>query len=218
MSERDLKNYRPPAFPRAAPLTGRYVTLSPMDPDRDAGPMQAAVDDAVFDFLPYGPFADATGYRDWMDDFGSQPDPVFYAIQPEGADGCRGVASYLRIAPPMGSIEIGHIALSPELQRTRAATEAISLMIRWAFDAGYRRVEWKCNAANAGSMRAAERFGFTYEGTFRQAAIVKGRNRDTAWFSIIDGEWPRVRAAHDAWLDPANFDEAGRQRTRLSVR
>lgn len=199
-------------------MEGRYVRLMRMDPDRDAGAMQAAVDDAVFEYLPYGPFDDEIGYRDWMDDFGTQPDPVFYAIHPEGADGCRGVASFLRISPVVGTIEIGHIALSPALQKTRAATEALSLMIGWAFDAGYRRVEWKCNAANAASMRAAERLGFTYEGTFRQAAIVKGKNRDTAWFSIIDGEWPEISRVHRKWLDQSNFDETGRQKTPLRTR
>jgi RimJ/RimL family protein N-acetyltransferase len=126
------------------------------------------------------------------------------------------VASYLRIAPEAGSIEVGHINLSPELQRTRAATDAMFLMMDWAFEAGYRRYEWKCNALNLGSRRAAERLGFSFEGVFRQAAVIKGRNRDTAWFAAIDSEWPMLKAAFDRWLDPDNFDSDGSQKIALS--
>jgi RimJ/RimL family protein N-acetyltransferase len=129
---------------------------------------------------------------------------------------CGGVASYLRIAPGAGSIEIGNICLSPELQKSPAATEMQYLMMAWAFAAGYRRYEWKCNALNMPSRHAAQRLGFTYEGIFRQAVVAKGRNRDTAWFSVIDGEWPALREAFEFWLSPANFDAKGRQKERLS--
>jgi RimJ/RimL family protein N-acetyltransferase len=126
-----------------------------------------------------------------------------------------GVASYLRVDPANGSIEVGHIAYAPSLQRTRAGTEAMYLMMRRAFELGYRRYEWKCDALNAPSRAAAARLGFSFEGVFRQAMVNKGRNRDTAWYSVVDGEWPRLRAAFERWLDPANFDEAGRQRSSL---
>ena len=128
----------------------------------------------------------------------------------------RGVASFLRISPGAGTIEVGHINMSPALQRTPAATEAMYLMMQWAFEAGYRRYEWKCNAANIPSRRAAQRLGMSYEGVFRQAAIVKGRNRDTAWFAAIDSEWPALKEAFKAWLDSSNFDVNGRQNERLS--
>jgi RimJ/RimL family protein N-acetyltransferase len=147
----------------------------------------------------------------------TKDDPVFFAIHGLQTGRWAGVASYLRITPEAGSIEVGHINLSPELQRTRAATEAMYLMMGRAFEAGYRRYEWKCNALNLGSRRAAQRLGLSYEGVFRQAAVIKGRNRDTAWFAAIDGEWPALKAAFETWLDPANFDDSGRQRRSLAV-
>jgi RimJ/RimL family protein N-acetyltransferase len=144
-------------------------------------------------------------------------DPLFHAILDGGTGRAVGVASYLRIDPPVGVIEVGHINYSPALQGTTAATEAMYLMMRRVFDElGYRRYEWKCDALNAPSRAAAERLGFVFEGIFRQATIYKGRNRDTAWYSIVDGEWPRLRDAFERWLDPANFDAQGRQRQRLS--
>ena len=127
-----------------------------------------------------------------------------------------GVAAYLRITPEHGSIEVGHICLSPALQRSRAATEAMWLMMEWAFSNGYRRYEWKCNALNIPSRRAAQRLGFSFEGIFRQHMIIKGRNRDSAWFAVTDQDWPALREAYAAWLNPANFDAEGRQRERLS--
>ena len=145
----------------------------------------------------------------------TKDDPLFYAIKNLETAHIEGVASYLRIAPEAGSIEVGSITFGPALQRTRAATDAMYLMMKWAFEAGYRRYEWKCNALNMPSRRAAQRLGFSYEGIFRQAAVVKGRNRDTAWFAAIDAEWPGLREAFEAWLSPANFDAEGKQRERL---
>ena len=142
-------------------------------------------------------------------------DPLFYAVVDAATGGATGVASYLRIDPANGSIEVGHINYSPLLQRTPAATEAMYLMMWHVFELGYRRYEWKCNALNAASCAAAERLGFSFEGIFRQAAVVKGRNRDTAWYSLIDEEWPALREAFQRWLAPSNFDGQGRQRTRL---
>jgi RimJ/RimL family protein N-acetyltransferase len=196
---------------------GRYVRLEPLAAAH-AGDLHAAFagHDRLWDYMPYGPFPSAADYAAWVGSVAGGGDPLFLALVDRAAGRAGGVASYLRIAPEAGTIELGHIALSPALQGSRAATEAWFLMIGWAFAAGYRRFEWKCNALNIASRRAAQRLGLSYEGTFRQAAVVKGRNRDTAWFAAIDGEWPELRAAFEAWLDPANFDAEGRQRQRLS--
>ncbi len=215
---RDLSDWTAPRWPDAAVLEGRYARLERLDRARHGPALHAAnlASDAIWDFLPYGPFATEAAYLDWIDGTASGEDPRFYAIFDSAAGRCGGVASYLRIKPAAGSIEVGHINLAPALQRTRAATEAMYLMMRWAFEAGYRRYEWKCNAANRASRRAAERLGFSYEGVFRQATVVKGRNRDTAWFAAVDGEWPSLRAAFETWLAPENFDERGRQKCRLA--
>ncbi len=204
--------------PSADPLQGRYARLEALDADAHAADLYRAfsADDAVWDYLPYGPFTSASAYHRWVRDTATGADPMFYAIRDLATGHCGGVASYLRITPEHGTIEVGHINLSPELSRTRAATEAMFLMMDWAFAAGYRRYEWKCDALNLPSRRAAQRYGFSYEGIFRQAAVVKGRNRDTAWFAIIDKDWPGVREAFRLWLTPANFDGAAGQRERLS--
>jgi len=170
----------------------------------------------MWTYLPYGPFESPDGYRDWVTERSRDSDPLFLAIV-DGATGlATGVASYLRIDSGNGSIEVGHLAYSPLLQRTPAATEAMYLMMRHAFELGYRRYEWKCNALNTPSRVAAQRLGFAYEGIFRQASVVHGRNRDTAWYAIIDSEWPALQAAYEQWLAPANFDSDGQQKTRLS--
>jgi RimJ/RimL family protein N-acetyltransferase len=167
-------------------------------------------------YLPYGPFPDVDAYTAWVAVVAASEDPLFFAIL-DAAGSPVGVASYLRVSPDAGSIEVGHLHYSPLLQRTPAATEAMYLMMRRVFDElGYRRYEWKCNALNAASMRAAERLGFTYEGTFRNSMVVKGRNRDTAWFSVVGQDWPVVRAGFTAWLDPGNRDAAGCQRRSLA--
>jgi len=191
------------------------VRLEPLNADRHAADLYRAysadTDGTIWNYLPYGPFASAAGYHHWVRENTGGKDPWFYAIIDRQTGHAGGVASYLRIAPGMGTIEVGHINLSPELQRSRGATEAMFLMMQSAFEAGYRRYEWKCDAANMRSRRSAERFGFSYEGIFRQAAVVKGRNRDTAWFAAIDKEWPALKEAYLAWLAPANFDCDGRQ-------
>lgn len=197
-------------------MEGRFARLERLSLDAHAEALHAAndVDTGMWRFLPYGPFLSLGSYRGWVAAAAVSEDPVFYAIR--GPQGWSGVASYLRLDGDNGVIEIGHIAFSAGLQRTPAATEAIHLMIDHAFACGARRVEWKCNAANAASRRAAERYGFGYEGTFRQHMVVKGANRDTAWFSILDGDWPGLRAAHRAWLSPETFDGAGQQRRSLA--
>jgi len=167
--------------------------------------------------LPYGPFATAAELADWMRATCTKLDPYFFAIINQATQRAVGVASYLRINPDSGSIEVGHINFAPQLQSTIGATEAMYLMMRWAFMAGYRRYEWKCNALNLKSRRAAQRLGLSYEGVFRQATISKGRSRDTAWFAAIDAEWPSLQIAFENWLQPENFDAAGQQKRSLSA-
>ena len=215
-----LANWQPPPWPPRSPLTGRHCRLEPLDPDRHAADLFAANsldrDGRNWTYLAYGPFNSIDDYLAWMKETCLGNDPLFFAIVALGSGKATGVASYLRINPPYGSIEVGHINYSPLLQRTPAATEAMFLMMRQAFELGYRRYEWKCNALNAKSRAAAQRLGLSFEGVFRQAAVVKGRNRDTAWYAAIDAEWPALQEAFTRWLDPANFDEGGRQRLRLS--
>ena len=206
----------PAPFPPREPLTGHTVRLEPLHPDHApdlASAFAADPQGRLWAYMPVGPFPDLAAWEDWVQGAADQTDPQFYAITVDGK--ALGQCSYLRITPAARSIEIGWIALSPALQRSVAATEVQYLMMRRAFELGYRRYEWKCNALNAASRAAALRLGFTYEGTFRQAAIVKGRNRDTAWFSILDSEWPALKSRFETWLDPANFDGAGQQIRRL---
>lgn len=198
-------------------MKGRYVTLEPLDHTHVAGLRDAHAEDktgSMWRYLPVGPFDDL-GYASWVETERLKHDPLHYAVRL--ADGrLGGTLSFLRINPAAGSIETGWLTFAPRLQETREATEAVYLQMRWAFEAGYRRFEWKCDAANFASRRAAERFGLSYEGIFRQANVVKSRNRDTAWFAAIDKEWPALRDAFETWLDPSNFDAEGRQRQRLS--
>ncbi len=207
-----------PRRPEPAVLQGQAVRLEPMAADAHAADLFRAYSghDALWDYLPYGPFSSAAGYHRFCKDTASGSDPAFYVLRDLDTGLCGGVASYLRITPEAGSIEVGHICIAPEMAQSRAFTEAMFLMMQWAFAAGYRRYEWKCDACNMPSRRAAQRLGFSYEGIFRQAGVVKGRNRDTAWFAVIDAEWPALREAFLAWLAPQNFDAAGRQKERLS--
>lgn len=208
----------PPPPPAGLTLEGKHIRLEPLEADDHAADLFAAFSghDALWDYMPYGPFSSASAYHRWVKDHQGRNDPVFFALRDVTTGHALGVAAYLRISPESGSIEVGHICLSPALQRTPAATEAMFLMMDWAFSVGYRRYEWKCNALNLPSRRAAQRLGFSYEGIFRNHTVVKGRNRDTAWFSVIDSEWPALREAYRAWLLPANFDASGQQRERLS--
>ena len=192
-----------------------------LDPERHAASLFTSSHsegaEGLWEYLPYGPFASQAEFTAWLELRAADTDPLFYAVVDRESMRALGMASFLRITPQHGVIEIGHIWFAPALQRTRKATEAILLLASLAFDAlGYRRLEWKCDSLNEPSKRAADRFGFTYEGTFRQHMIVKGRNRDTAWFSMTDGEWPLRKAAFDAWLSPENFDPEGHQRRGLA--
>ncbi len=214
-----VPGWTPPCAPdRSLVLDGRYARLEALDAEAHAALLFRAYDghDWVWDYMPVGPFASAAQFHRWMKDATAPGDPLFLAITDKETGQTGGFASYLRIKPASGSIEVGFIAMAPALQQTRAATEALVLMMRWAFEAGYRRYEWKCDALNRPSRRAAQRLGFTYEGIFRQATVVKNRNRDTAWFGVIDSEWPALSEAFRLWLDPSNFDAGGRQIDRLS--
>lgn len=214
-----LSDWTPRERPPRTRMGGRWCRLEPLDPARHAAALFTAnaadTDGRMWTYLTVGPFQSLEEYRAWADRAAASEDPQFHAIlDAEGR--AVGVATFMRIDPAMGVIEVGNIAFSPLLQRTPAATEAMYLMMCRAFDElGYRRYEWKCDSLNAPSRAAAERLGFRYEGLFRQALIYKGRNRDTAWYSITDREWPARKAAFEAWLDPANFDAAGRQREPL---
>ncbi len=212
-----MPDWAPPPPPGEPLLSGRYARLERLE-ERHAHELYRAFaeDDGIWDYLPYGPFPSEVGFLRWVRDMTLRDDPWFYAVIDQATGLPGAVMSYLRIAPPIGTIELGHINISPRLQRSRVATEAMALMIGWAFEAGYRRFEWKCDALNIPSRRAAQRLGLSYEGTFRQATIVKGRNRDTAWFAATDKEWPGLAAAYDAWLAPENFGPDGFQAERLS--
>jgi RimJ/RimL family protein N-acetyltransferase len=170
----------------------------------------------LWDYLPYGPFPERAAFDAWLAANAASADPLFFAVLERASLRAVGLLSFLRLAPKDGCIEIGHIAFGRAMQRSPASTEAVYLLAELAMGTlGYRRLEWKCNALNARSMRAAERLGFVYEGTFRQHMVIKGRNRDSAWFSILDREWPACQAAFQRWLAPANFDEQGRQQQSL---
>jgi RimJ/RimL family protein N-acetyltransferase len=207
-----------PRRPDLAPLQGRLVRLEPLNADAHAFDLHESFGghDLLWDYMPYGPFTSGSAYHRWAREKEAGEDPRFFVMRDAGTGRAGGIASYLRITPAAGSIEVGHICISPAMQRGAAAAEAMFLMMRWAFEAGYRRYEWKCNALNLASRRAAQRLGFSYEGVFRQHMIVKGRNRDTAWFSVIDSEWPALSEAFALWLAPSNFDAKGQQRERLS--
>lgn len=213
-----VENWTAPPMPADLTLEGRYARLEPLRADAHAAHLFRAFDghDWVWDYMPAGPYASAAQFHRWMRETETQPDIVFHAIFEKERGAFGGFASYLRIKPATGSIEVGYIAMAPQLQRTRAATEAMYLMMKWAFETGYRRYEWKCDALNAPSRRAAQRLGFSFEGVFRQATVVKGRNRDTAWFAMIDREWPALNEAFNLWLSPDNFDGNGQQREALS--
>src|SRR2546430_5554661 len=212
-------NWRPAKKPDRAPLVGDSVLLEPLDVARHGEELytSSAGADSTWDYLPYGPFAGKSEFMAWLEQRAPMDDPLTFTLIDRAAGAARGLASLMRIVPEHGVIEIGHIWLSPALARTRQATEAIYVMSRYAFELGNRRYEWKCNAENVASRRAAERYGFTFEGIFRQHMVVKGLNRDTAWYSITDGEWPSRRAAFEAWLSADNFDSSGRQRRSLAA-
>ena len=217
-----LPQWRACPHPRGARMQGRLCRLEPIDAAAHAADLYESFgrdrEGRDWTYLPYGPFGSATELRQWIERYCVGDDPCFYAIVDVGSGRAMGVASYLRIEPEIGVIEVGHIHFSPLIQVLPIASEAMYLMMRQVFDAwGYRRYEWKCDAMNQPSRAAAERLGFLYEGLFRQATMYKGRNRDTAWYSILDREWPAAKSAFESWLEPDNFDADGLQKSSLSA-
>jgi RimJ/RimL family protein N-acetyltransferase len=208
----------PAERPGPVTLTGRFCRVEKLDGARHADGLWQLLkgDDHVWDYLAVGPFTDGRAFAAWLEERAVAPDPYAYTIADYASGRPLGIATLMEIRPAMRVIEMGSIVYSPTLQRTPAATEAQYLMARYVFeDLGYRRYEWKCNALNAPSRAAALRLGFTYEGIFRQHMIMKGRNRDTAWFSMLDSEWPAIKTAFERWLAPENFDADGKQKTSL---
>jgi RimJ/RimL family protein N-acetyltransferase len=213
--------WRPARRPERREHRGRHVVVRPLDPNADAEPLYALShaptgDPSIWTYLYEQPFADLATYRHHLEAKTTGEDPIFLVISDARDGRPLGQVSYMSIEPDHGSIELGNIWFSPQLQRTPAATEAIFLLAAHAFDdLGYRRLEWKCNALNAPSRNAALRYGFLYEGLFLQHRVIKGRNRDTAWFAITDRRWPAVRAAFETWLAPGNFGPDGTQTRSL---
>lgn len=212
-----IDNFVVPPRPNFTALSGNFARVEPISMEHTTAVYEAFSRDLRgfnWTYLPYGPFANQKDFVEWAKTTCFGEDPKFYTIF--GPEGATGMASYLRIEPKVGCIEIGHIHLSPLLQRTRAGTEALLLMIEWAFNAGYRRLEWKCDALNAPSRHAAQRLGLSFEGIFRQATIYKSRNRDTAWYGATSEDWPALKRAYQAWREQKNFDAAGREIKKLS--
>ncbi len=221
MSESNpILNWTAAPFPPAKVLEGHWCRLEPLDPARHLDDIWAATagHDSVWDWLPAEPPKDKETYRALLQSMADNTTIVPLAVIDKADGKAKGHLWIMEIRPAQGVFEVGWITYSPSLQRTRVATEAIFLVGDYGFSLGYRRYEWKCNNLNEPSKRAALRFGFQYEGLFRQHMVVKGRNRDTAWFSILDSEWPGIAAGFRAWLDPSNFDAEGHQKTRLTTR
>jgi len=215
-----ITSFVKPPHPKGLSILGDYVKLEPLDFNKHGKQLfEANMEpggNGNWDYLPYGPFDNEQVYHQWLKTIQSEADPCFFAIIRVSDQHAVGVASYLRINQKDGTIEVGHINFSPTLQRTTEATEAMFLMMRWAFEAGYRRYEWKCNALNLQSRKATQRLGLSYEGVFRQATMSKGRNRDTAWFATIDKEWPSLKVRFEQYLSSKNFTNEGGPKVSLT--
>lgn len=222
MTSNTLQDWQPAHLPTAPTLVGRHVRLELLSPTRHGDDLWQALqgpeaDPQMWHFMAYGPFASRDDFAQWLSSHAAGCDPFFYAVIDRVSGKALGLLSYLNITPAHGSIEIGHVCFGRAMQRSVQASETIYLLARYAFEQGNRRLEWKCDNLNLRSKRAAERFGFSYEGLFRQHQVRKGRNRDTAWFSIIDSEWPVVQRTFELWLAAENFDAQGRQRQSLTA-
>jgi RimJ/RimL family protein N-acetyltransferase len=210
-------------LPAHTTLEGRYVRLEKLDSARHAQDLWITLqgpgaDPALWDYLPYGPFSDRQGIDSWLEGHARSTDPWFYSVIDSNSGEAQGIISFLSIVPAHGRIEIGHVTFGAAMQRTPKSTEAVYLLAREAFTLGNRRLEWKCNADNARSRRAAQRLGFSHEGVFRQHMVVKGKSRDTAWYSIIDREWPDIAAGFERWLAQENQQAAGQVRSLEACR
>ena len=215
-----VESFSIPPHPKGISIEGKLVDLKPLIASEFSEELfiSNAIDKEGINwaYLPYGPFESQADYAKWIKSFEEGDDPIFFAVISKKLKKAIGIASFLRINPNKGLIEVGHINYSPLLQKTTEATEAMFLMMKWVFDNGYRRYEWKCNALNLKSRRAAQRLGFSYEGVFRQMTISKGRNRDTAWFAIIDKEWAEIERCFDQFLSESNFDNNGKSKVSLT--
>ena len=215
-----VDHLQPKLVPDLRPLHGRWARLDPLNTEHHGASLyqHVAGHDEIWDYLFSGPFADQPSFFNWLNARQMEKDLWFYAFVKRQTGEALGMGAFMRAEPAHGVIEIGNIWMSPAMQRTRESTESIYLMMRHAFDdLGMRRLEWKCNALNAPSRRAADRFGFSFEGIFRQHMISKTRNRDTAWYAIIDKEWPRIKQGFEAWLSESNFDDKGQEKAKLRV-
>lgn len=216
----EVTGWREAAMPSKEPIKGQFCRIEPLNSIDHLDDLYEAFSDdrdgALWTYMPVGPFKSKNDFHTWLDSTHAMDDPQFHAIIDLTTSKAIGLAAYMRIKPNVGVIEVGSITYSPQLQRTRLATEVMFLLMRRAFDElGYRRYEWKCDSLNAASRKAAERLGFSFEGIFRQALVYKGRNRDTAWYSILDRDWPLLKNAYLDWLDQNNFDEHGLQKQKL---
>ncbi|MDE1180180.1 GNAT family protein [Paraburkholderia sp.] len=215
-----LPDWKPAHTPGRAPLTGRYCRIERVDVERDANDLfdayRSAPDNRAWTYLAVGPFDSLEVFRDHLTKMAASADPFHHTVIDLATGKAVGTLALMRIDPPNGVIEVGHVTYSPRLQRTRIATDAMCVLMHYVFETlGYRRFEWKCDSLNAPSREAALRYGFTFEGIFRQAIVTRGRNRDTAWYSVIDAEWPALRAAYANWLADGNFDANGTQIAKL---
>ena len=216
----EIARWTPPPLPPREAVKGRYCRIEPLDPERHGADLFEAfatdTDGRNWTYRIEGPFDDRGALDGWLADIAARTDPMFFAYIDRSSGKAVGNGAFMRIDANVGAIEVGSIMFSPLMQRTCVATEAIYLKMKRVFELGYRRFEWKCDALNAPSRRAAQRLGFSFEGVFRQATIYRSRNRDTAWYACIDSEWPQLRDAFETWLDPANFDADGQQKQSLS--
>jgi RimJ/RimL family protein N-acetyltransferase len=216
-----VPDWTPPPWPAREALAGRFCRLEPLDVTAHAADLHENfcedTDGRDWSYLPYGPFDSLAAFEAWMADTCFDNDPFFYAIVDVATGRAAGMVSFMRIKPEHGSIEVGHVHYAPAIQRGRVTTEAMYLMMRWAFAAGYRRYEWKCHTLNQPSRAAAQRLGFSFEGVFRDHLIHRARARDTAWYACIAAEWPVLKAAFETWLDDSNFDADGNQKESLSA-
>ena len=218
-----LANWKGVPAPTVQRLEGRFIRLEKLDPARHGDDLFNALqgpgaDPKLWDYLPYGPFPERSTFDAWLNNHAAHNDPYFFSVIDRATGQVQGILSLMSIVPEQGRIEIGHVTFGAPMQRSPKSTEAVYLLAKHAFEQGYRRLEWKCNNANARSKYAAERFGFSFEGVFRQHTVVKGKNRDTTWYSIIDSEWPKIGAGFEEWLSEANQSGSGQLKTLAECR